>query len=223
MNEYIKQNFTSGQILKAGHLNYMEEGIEQLSEEIKNLKNNETNGGDTTLRPATRDTLGGVMIGDGLNVDKYGRVRVAAPLPDMLFEITLEETVAEVNIPLNRPVTNLAVLVYPPESLNKSMYVYVYAGKLKDIETGQEGTNIITDAIIVNKSDYRAKISINVIGGVLFAYWDNLPIAHSASGTAKFANKTMIATNGKLDRLIVRSNVAGYELLKGTVIKVYGA
>ena len=32
MSEYIKQNFISGQILKAEHLNHMEDGIEQLSE-----------------------------------------------------------------------------------------------------------------------------------------------------------------------------------------------
>ena len=32
MSDYVKQNFTSGQILKAEHLNHMEDGIEQLSE-----------------------------------------------------------------------------------------------------------------------------------------------------------------------------------------------
>jgi hypothetical protein len=31
MSEYIKQNFTSGQVLKAEHLNHMEDGIENLS------------------------------------------------------------------------------------------------------------------------------------------------------------------------------------------------
>lgn len=31
MSEYIKQNFEPGQILKAEHLNYMEDGIENLS------------------------------------------------------------------------------------------------------------------------------------------------------------------------------------------------
>lgn len=35
MSEYIKQNFVSGQILKAEHLNHMEDGIGQLSEEIE--------------------------------------------------------------------------------------------------------------------------------------------------------------------------------------------
>ena len=31
---YEKQNFQSGQILKAEHLNHMEDGIEQISEDI---------------------------------------------------------------------------------------------------------------------------------------------------------------------------------------------
>lgn len=37
MEEYIKQGFTSGQILKAKHLNYMEEGISILSQNVANI------------------------------------------------------------------------------------------------------------------------------------------------------------------------------------------
>ena len=34
---YIKQNFTDGQVLNAEHLNYIEEGISQLSEDLGNV------------------------------------------------------------------------------------------------------------------------------------------------------------------------------------------
>ena len=37
MSEYIKQNFESGQILKAEHLNHMEDGITALSDKVSNL------------------------------------------------------------------------------------------------------------------------------------------------------------------------------------------
>ena len=37
MEEYIKQGFASGQILKAKHLNYMEEGISILSQNVANI------------------------------------------------------------------------------------------------------------------------------------------------------------------------------------------
>lgn len=37
MEEYIKQGFASGQILKAEHLNYMEEGISILSQNVANI------------------------------------------------------------------------------------------------------------------------------------------------------------------------------------------
>lgn len=39
---YEKQNFIKGQTLKADHLNYMEDGISQLSEEVEELKENGT-------------------------------------------------------------------------------------------------------------------------------------------------------------------------------------
>jgi lysophospholipase L1-like esterase len=42
MSNYEKQNFVSGQILKAEHLNHMEDGIGQLSEEIEQLKGEES-------------------------------------------------------------------------------------------------------------------------------------------------------------------------------------
>lgn len=38
MSNYEKQNFTSGQILKADHLNHMENGIGQFSEELSELE-----------------------------------------------------------------------------------------------------------------------------------------------------------------------------------------
>lgn len=50
MSEYIKQNFMSGQILEAEHLNHMEDGIGQLSEEIVNLKENGGTGTDEVVR-----------------------------------------------------------------------------------------------------------------------------------------------------------------------------
>ena len=37
MEEYIKQGLASGQILKAEHLNYMEEGISILSQNVANI------------------------------------------------------------------------------------------------------------------------------------------------------------------------------------------
>ena len=36
--DYTKQNFIKGQVLKADHLNYMEDGIATLSEEMDALK-----------------------------------------------------------------------------------------------------------------------------------------------------------------------------------------
>ena len=44
MSDYIKQKFVKGQVLKAQHLNYIEEGIEQLSEEIGSFKENGSGG-----------------------------------------------------------------------------------------------------------------------------------------------------------------------------------
>ena len=164
------------------------------------------------------------MIGDGLVVNEDGRVSVKSARPDTIAEIELEETVKEVIVPLSQPLSNATVLVYPPElPEDYSMYVYVLAGTITDIETGEHGKMYITDAIVLTKSTNRAKVSINVINGIIFAYWDNLPIAHVASGSAKFGNKTLVAGGGISDSIIIRSVVAGHDLLAGTIIKVYGA
>ena len=52
MSNYEKQNFVSGQILKAEHLNHMEDGIGYLSEEIGTYKKivvQDTEPEDTTV------------------------------------------------------------------------------------------------------------------------------------------------------------------------------
>lgn len=87
MSEYIKQNFVSGQILKAEHLNHMEDGIGQLSEEVADLKENGTGAAvviDSTLTQsgqaadskATGDKIrnlsrriDGIVIGTGGSVE----------------------------------------------------------------------------------------------------------------------------------------------------------
>lgn len=55
MSNYEKQNFVSGQILKADHLNHMEDGISTLSEEIDDLKASGGISGETT-------TTSGVVV-----------------------------------------------------------------------------------------------------------------------------------------------------------------
>lgn len=177
-----------------------------------------------TLPPATADTLGGMMVGVGLVADEDGRVGVKSARPDTIAEIELEETVKEVIVPLSQPLSSAIIMVYPPELPDDySMYVYVLAGTITDYETGECGKLYITDAIVLMKSTNRAKVSINVINGIIFAYWDNLPTAHVASGSAKFGNKTLVAGGGISDSIIIRSVVAGHDLLAGTIIKVYGA
>lgn len=57
MSEYVKQNFESGQILKAEHLNHMEDGIGQLSEEKVTLP--------TTSGAPNYGTAGQFAVSDG--------------------------------------------------------------------------------------------------------------------------------------------------------------
>ena len=57
MSNYEKQNFVSGQILKAEHLNHMEDGIGQLSEEKLSIP--------TTDSKPDHGTAGQFAVSDG--------------------------------------------------------------------------------------------------------------------------------------------------------------
>ena len=67
MSEYIKQNFVSGQILKAEHLNHMEDGISVLSEEKVNLPVDDLRGnaGDVLHSNGDGTTAWGAAVPNG--------------------------------------------------------------------------------------------------------------------------------------------------------------
>lgn len=69
MSEYIKQNFESGQILKAEHLNHMEDGITALSDKVSNLNggNPDWSQNDETAPDYIKGRTHWTEIGEGLS------------------------------------------------------------------------------------------------------------------------------------------------------------
>ena len=61
--DYVKQNFKSGQVLKADHLNHMEAGIVKLEQQIKDLPGGET--ASLTIGTVTSGETASATIEDG--------------------------------------------------------------------------------------------------------------------------------------------------------------
>lgn len=180
-----------------------------------------------TLPTASADVKGGMMVGDGLEADEDGRVSVAGEgVPDVLFSVTLEETVSEVNVPLTRPAKHMLVLVKPKDNSVASFFVYVYADNCKNLETGSVGMIQVVGQTNVtqNNSNHinRAISRIDCQGGLISTYWGAAPTEYITSSYAELNSPIACLNPNGISRLVIRSLVTGYEIPAGATITVIG-
>lgn len=181
-----------------------------------------------TLPVATADRLGGMMVGDGLTVDEDGRVGVRAATSGgllELFDVTLEKDVSVVDIEFGDYIPYIAVYVYPPDDIAREMYVYIYARDLVVIEQpNSESMDMLTSKMSIKASDAAKRYAaiIDASRDPLFVYWTVAPFDYGSVAWT-FLNKQYSRENtGGISAISIRNVVAGYELIKGTRIRVVG-
>lgn len=181
-----------------------------------------------TLPVATAETIGGVKIGEGLEMSgDVLRVKSGGEdsVPEELFCVTLAEMVTEIIAPLKHPAKHMYVLVYPPDDYDSTFMVYLHTANCEYLETGWIGDVSITDgtAVSLGTEKKRFMCKIDSDAGLVSAYWGVLPESYQSTNNYKFLNRPIRHINPEgISTIIIRSVVAGKEIPARATIKVIG-